>query len=175
MSKLIARAALGVLILLAILYIAMLVAANTSITQRTIQTEVTINATASKVWQVLTDFEAYPQWNPFIRQIDGAIQPGQQLIIELNLSGRTMTINPTVLVMQPERELRWLGRFSIPGIFDGEHSLNIEPLGANRVRFIQSETFRGILVPFSGAILNDTEQSFQEMNQALREHAEQAR
>ncbi len=41
--------------------------------------------------------------------------------------------------------------------------------------FIQSETFRGILVPFSGAILNDTEQSFQEMNQALREHAEQAR
>jgi len=175
MSKLIARAALGVLILLVILYIAMLVAANTSITQRTIQTEVTINATASKVWQVLTDFEAYPQWNPFIRQIDGAIQPGKQLIIELNLSGRTMTFNPTVLVMKPERELRWLGRFSIPGIFDGEHSLNIEPLGANRVRFIQSETFRGILVPFSGAILNDTEQSFQEMNQALREHAEQAR
>ncbi len=86
-----------------------------------------------------------------------------------------MTFNPTVLFMQPERELRWLGRFSIPGIFDGEHSLNIEPLGANRVRFIQSETFRGILVPFSGAILNDTEQSFQEMNQALREHAEQAR
>jgi len=175
MTKLIARAALGVLILLVILYIAMLVAANTSITQRTIQTEVTINATASKVWQVLTDFEAYPQWNPFIRQIDGAIQPGKQLIIELNLSGRTMTFNPTVLVMKPERELRWLGRFSIPGIFDGEHSLNIEPLGANRVRFIQSETFRGILVPFSGAILNDTEQSFQEMNQALREHAEQAR
>ena len=175
MTKLIARAALGVLILLVILYIAMLVAANTSITQRTIQTEVTINATASKVWQVLTDFEAYPQWNPFIRQIDGAIQPGQQLIIELNLSGRTMTFNPTVLFMQPERALRWLGRFSIPGIFDGEHSLNIEPLGANRVRFIQSETFRGILVPFSGAILNDTEQSFQEMNQALREHAEQTR
>jgi hypothetical protein len=115
MSKLIARAALGVLILLVILYIAMLVAANTSITQRTIQTEVTINATASKVWQVLTDFEAYPQWNPFIRQIDGAIQPGQQLIIELNLSGRTMTFNPTVLVMHPKGSCAGSAAFPSPG------------------------------------------------------------
>ena len=54
---------LGVLILLVILYIATLVAANTSITQRTIQTEVTINASSSKVWGVMMDFEAYPQWN----------------------------------------------------------------------------------------------------------------
>lgn len=42
------------------------------------------------------------------------------------------------------------------------------------MHFVQSETFRGILAPFSGAILNDTEASFQEMNQALKERAEQA-
>ena len=174
MSKRIARATLGVLILLAIIYVATLVAANTSITQSTIQTDVTINTTASKVWQILTDFEAYPQWNPFIRQIAGEARPGQQLMIELNSSGYTTVFRPTVLVVQPERELRWIGRIFIPGIFDGEHSLVIEPLGANRVRFIQSETFRGILVPFSGAILRDTEQSFQEMNQALKKRAEGA-
>ncbi len=174
MSKLLVSTTFGALILLVILYIATLVASNTSITQRTIQTEVTINASASKVWQVLTDFEAYPQWNPFIRQVTGAARPGQQLMIELNSSGRTTTFRPTVLVVQPERELRWIGRLFLPGVFDGEHSLIIEPQGESRVHFVQSETFRGILVPFSGSLLNDTERSFQEMNQALKERVEQA-
>ncbi len=173
MSKLVARMTLGMFILLAVLYIATLIAANTSITQRTIQTEVVINATSSKVWQVLTDFEAYPEWNPFIRQVTGAARTGGQLTIELNLSGQTTTFQPTVLVVQPERELRWIGRPFIPGIFDGEHSFVIEPQGEGRVHFVQSEIFRGILVPFSSAILDETEHSFREMNQALKERAEQ--
>jgi hypothetical protein len=85
-----------------------------------------------------------------------------------------MTIQPTILAVRPERELRWIGRLFIPGVFDGEHSFVIEPQGESRMRFVQSETFRGILVPFSGALLNDTEASFREMNQALKERAEQA-
>ena len=93
------------------------------------QTDVVINASSSKVWQVLTDFEAYPQWNPFIRHMSGSARPGGQLTIGLNLSGSTITIQPTVLVVQPEKELRWIGRLFIPGVFDGEHSFIIEAAG----------------------------------------------
>jgi hypothetical protein len=165
---------LGVIILLAVLFIATIVAANTSITQRTIHTEVVINTTASRVWQVLTDFDAYPQWNPFIRHMSGDARPGGQLTMELNSSGISMTIMPTVLEVQPEREIAWIGRLFIPGVFDGKHSLIIEPQGESRVRFVQSETFNGILVPLSGSILRGTESSFNEMNRALKERAEQA-
>lgn len=175
MSNLIFSVTLGVLIFLAVLYVATLVAANTSIAQRTLQADVVINATASKVWRVLTDFEAYPRWNPFIRRVTGSARPGQQLTIELKSSGRTTTFQPTILVVKPERELRWIGRLFIPGVFDGEHSFVIKPQGEGRVHFVQSETFRGVLVSFSGAILSDTKRSFQEMNQALLEQAEQAR
>ena len=174
MSKIMARKTFWVLILMAVLYIGTLVAANTSVTQRTIQTEVVINASAFKVWQVLTDFEAYPQWNPFMRQVTGAALPGQQLMIELNLGGHTITFRPTILAMKPERELRWIGRLLIPGVFDGEHSFVIEPQGESRVRFVQSETFNGVLVPFTSIILSDTDQGFREMNQALKERVEQA-
>lgn len=174
MSNLIFSMTLGILIFLGVLYIATIVSANTSITQRTIQAEVIIDATASQVWQVLTDFEAYPQWNPFILRVTGAARPGAQLMIELNSGGRSTTFRPTILVVRPERELRWIGRLFIPGLFDGEHTFVIEPQGEGRVRFVQSETFRGILVPFSGAILSDAEQSFREMNQALLKQAEQA-
>lgn len=174
MSKLIARMTLGVFILPIILYIATLVAANTSITRRTIKTEIVVNAPAFRVWQVLSDFEAYPQWNPFIRQVAGVARPGEQLMIELNSNGHTTTFQPTLLVVKPERELRWIGHLFIPGVFDGKHSLLIEPLGESRVHFVQSENFRGILVPFLGTLLKDTVNSFQEMNQQLKKRAEQA-
>jgi hypothetical protein len=37
-----------------------------------------------------------------------------------------------VLEVVPGRTLRWLGHLLVPGIFDGEHYFEIEPLGANR-------------------------------------------
>ncbi len=58
----------------------------------------------------------------------------------------------------------------MPGIFDGEHIFIIEPLATNRVRFVQRELFRGVLVPFFG--FNGTQRGFQEMNEALRKRAE---
>jgi hypothetical protein len=33
-------------------------------------------------------------------------------------------------------------------LFDGEHMFEIETVGPNRVRFVQSEKFGGVLVPF---------------------------
>jgi len=36
-----------------------------------IATEILIQAPPTRVWQVLTDFGAYPQWNPFIVSLQG--------------------------------------------------------------------------------------------------------
>jgi uncharacterized protein YndB with AHSA1/START domain len=32
-----------------------------------LHTEIEIDASAERVWDILTDFASYPQWNPFIR------------------------------------------------------------------------------------------------------------
>lgn len=154
---------------------AALVAASTSIGRKGLQTEITINASAARVWDVMTDFEAYPGWNPFIRNVAGIVYQGEQLTIQMHTGDRTMTFRPTVLSINPERELRWLGHLLAPGIFDGEHSFVIEPLGKDRVRLVQSEIFKGLLVPFSGSLLDDTERSFNRMNLALKERVEQAK
>jgi uncharacterized protein YndB with AHSA1/START domain len=39
--------------------------------EKEIITEIEIDASPSQVWQVLTDFEKYPTWNPFIKKISG--------------------------------------------------------------------------------------------------------
>ena len=132
-----------------------------------------INTSAAKVWQELTDFGAYPQWNPFIREVSGVAGQGKRLTVQMRAGDRIMTFRPTILAIQPERELRWLGHLLIPGIFDGEHSFVIEPLGEDRVRLIQKEIFNGLLVPFSSSLLDDTERSFNMMNLALNERIEQ--
>jgi hypothetical protein len=74
-----------------------------------------IDAPASTVWQVLTDFEAYPEWNPFIRQINGTAATGDQLTVKMVAGKTAVTFSPTVLAVQPERELRWKGILLMQG------------------------------------------------------------
>ena len=136
-----------------------------------LRTETTIDAPVERVWQVLTDFEAFPQWNPFIRHIRGAPVEGSRLEVFLGASGtRGMKFRPKVLTVVPNRELRWLGRLGLPGLFDGEHIFELEAIGPGRTKFVQRERFRGIFLPFLRRSLDrDARRGFEEMNQALRE------
>ena len=141
---------------------------------RELRTEIEINASAEKVWQLLIDFDAYPQWNPFIRSVSGTPEPNSKLNILIQPSGaRGMKFRPTVLKVEPEKELRWLGSLFVPGLFDGEHIFNIEPLSETSVKFVQREQFSGLLVPlFWRSLDKDTRRGFNEMNAALKKRAE---
>ena len=135
-----------------------------------LRTEIEIDAPVERVWAVLTDFDKFPDWNPFIRRIHGNAQVGSRLDMFLGASGtRGMRFRPIAKVVVPNRELRWLGRLGLPRLFDGEHIFQIEPLGSTRARFIQRERFRGLFVPLLARSLNrDARRGFAEMNQALR-------
>lgn len=139
-----------------------------------LRTEISITAPPDRVWHLLTDFASFPQWNPFIRRAIGEPREGAQLEVYLQPSGaRGMTFHPHVVKAEPDRELRWLGHFLIPGLFDGEHIFTIEPLEAGGVRFVQREIFTGLLVPlFMRWMEKDTQRGFEEMNRALKARAE---
>jgi len=140
-----------------------------------LHSEIEIRASTERVWQILTDFSSFPQWNPFIHRASGEIKEGARLVVYIQPSGASgMTFKPTVLKAEPNRELRWLGRLVLPGLFDGEHIFTIEPLGNNRVRFTQREIFNGLFVPLlAQSLKTDTQRGFEEMNQALKARAEQ--
>jgi hypothetical protein len=138
-----------------------------------LHSEIEIDASAERVWDILADFAAYPRWNPFIRHISGKLEVGERLEVRLEPpGGRGITLRPTVLRAEPNRQLRWLGHLLVPGLFDGEHTLATEPLEENRVRFVQHEAFKGVLVPLVARSLQNTLRGFEEMNGALRERAE---
>jgi hypothetical protein len=119
---------------------------------------------------VLADLPAYGEWNPFIKKIAGEPRAGTKLEVRMEPEGeRAMTFRPTVLTVEPGRELKWLGHLLVPGIFDGEHRWLIEEIEPGRVRFTQSERFGGILVPLLWKKLRDggTAKGFRAMNEAL--------
>jgi hypothetical protein len=108
--------------------------------------------------------------------LSGTLASGERLQVRIEPpGGAAMTFRPTVLAVEPGRELRWIGRLLLPGLFDGEHQFEILPLGPGRVRFVQQERFTGVLVPlFARSLDGHTRRGFEAMNAALKTRAEAA-
>jgi hypothetical protein len=142
---------------------------------RTLEHTIDIDAPAFTTWAVVSDFAAYPEWNPFLVAAAGELQPGATLAVTFKAGTRKpVKMTPKVVEAEPGRVLRWKGSLPIPRLFEGQHELRVEPVDGTHSRFVQRETFRGILVPFLGRLLRDTSSSFEAMNQALKSRAEEA-
>ncbi|MFK4089682.1 SRPBCC family protein [Kribbella sp. NPDC020789] len=142
-----------------------------------LHTELEIDASPDRVWQVLTDREHYPAWNPFIVSSTGELVVGATITNVLrDTKGSETTFTPELLAVEPGRELRWIGRIGFGGVFDGEHAFRIEALPGGRAKLIQEEIFRGAAVPFTAGMLHDTiEPQFRAMNAAIATRATAAR
>ena len=139
---------------------------------REIKTEIKINASPEKVWTALTGSPDWRSWNPFIVRSEGKYAAGERLVNTLELPDeKPMTFRPRVLVAEPGRELRWLGRLLFPGLFDGEHYFQMIPDG-DGTRFVHGEVFKGILIGMLD--FKKTEEAFVALNQGLKKKAEAA-
>jgi hypothetical protein len=129
-----------------------------------------IDAAPMKVWAILTDLSRYQEWNPLFREAAGDIAVGRRIFLRsYPAGGRPMTLRPTFTAATAGTELGWAAR--LPGIMAGEHRFELRP-GNGGTLVVQSETFRGLLVPFSGKALDRAETSFQALNGALKARAE---
>jgi hypothetical protein len=147
---------------------------NKAIMAKEIKTELIINVTPEKIWTILTSFDNYPNWNPFIKSIKGEVKVGNKITARLEPPGaKGMTFKPKVLSFETNREFRWIGHILFPGLFDGEHKFELIDNGNGTTTFKQSETFGGVLVPLLKKMLdNNTKKGFEEMNKKLKELAE---
>jgi hypothetical protein len=131
-----------------------------------------IDAPPEIVWRVITDFDAYPDWNPFITSLEGDVREGARLRATFQLAGhKPRTFRPTVTVVDTGRLLVWVGRLAVPKLFDAEHCFAVRPLDSG-TEFVHTERFRGVLPPLLGGILAATHDAFTRMDAALIARAE---
>ena len=106
---------------------------------KTLVTEIVIAAPAKAVWEALTDFARYGEWNPFIVEAAGEARVGSRLTLRMQpVGGRAMTLRPTVIEAVAGEKLRWRGRLGVRGLFDAEHSFLLEERSAGGTRLVQT-------------------------------------
>lgn len=142
---------------------------------RTIEVTTTIDAPAATVWSILITGDAYEDWNPFITAVAGTCEVGARPTVRIAPPGRrAMSFRPTVTDATPELRLAWTGRLGMRGLCDAQHEFRLDATPAGTTVLTQRETFRGLLVPLLGGMLEPTRRGFEAMNTALRERAEQS-
>ncbi|MBN1825815.1 MAG: SRPBCC domain-containing protein [Candidatus Eisenbacteria bacterium] len=129
-----------------------------------------IDASPSAVWEILTRFEGYAEWNPYYRWAIGVAEKGAGLRLYATPAGlRPFTFRPRVVFIRPEREMRWTGPIRPFGLLHGEQTFRLEPIGSEQTRLTQEMRLRGPLFRFGGKdLVSRIGEGMEAMNRAMR-------
>jgi hypothetical protein len=103
-----------------------------------VRAETYIAATPAEVWDVLTDFARWPEWNPDVKDVraDGPVAPGTEFSWRAGRASITSTIHEA----REPHEIGWTGRTS--GI-TARHVWRLEAEGT-MTRVITAESWAGL-------------------------------
>ena len=139
---------------------------------KTLHTEITINASAEKVWSILTCFGKFSEWNSFIVSIKGEQKAGAQLTVGLQNGKSISVFKPKLVVYEDNKAFGWKGNLPL-GMFNGHHQFRIEKLNEKQIKFIHREDFSGWLAGIIMSQIGETTRNgFVAMNEALKKRAE---
>lgn len=76
--------------------------------------QVIIKASPENVFQVLTDFASYKNWNPWIIEANGVAELGEEVGVATKMYGLPASFNHKVIALEPFKHFAWcdLGFFT---------------------------------------------------------------
>jgi hypothetical protein len=133
------------------------------------EAEAVIDAPPSTVWAVLTDGDAYGEWDSGVR-VEGRIARGERIRL-------TSEANPSrafpVRVTELEAPRRMVFSGGMPlGLFRGVRSYRLEPRGEGATAFSMREEYTGPLLPLIWRTMPDLQPSFDRFAAGLKARAE---
>lgn len=138
-------------------------------------TEVVIDVPRQLVWDQVTDFEAYSDWNPFVLEAHADFQVGATIrfLEDLKQFGQHW-IDAQFLSIDPPNSFVWQGHFGAPFLFTVCHSFLFEAVSEHQTRFIQSHENSGLLIPYLAwrGIYYVSYQGYLNYDQSLKERCE---
>ncbi|KIE58622.1 hypothetical protein A946_04000 [Methylacidiphilum kamchatkense Kam1] len=141
----------------------------------TISTEIEIKAKKEALWDCLSNFSAYPYWNPFIKKIwFKKLESGQplRLLIQAPSSFPVLMTGKITTVSFPSL-IRWECYLIHPFFLKGIHTLEWTEHRPLSVIFLHHETFDGFLLPILWKMMEKrVRKGFESMNHALKNKLE---
>ena len=134
-------------------------------------TKIRINRPVKQVWQFLTDFDQYPNWNPLVGKLEGDIREGGKIATTIVPLGKTYY--PRVLSYKENQELVWQGVQGAKFLIAGRHYYRLDKIEEGVTELQHGEYFTGILSNFiSRSLLQKMEDTFVLHNEELKEQLE---
>ena len=132
----------------------------------------TISAHPDKVWEVLTDTERYPEWDPYCEKIEGQVALGNKIKAFSRLApGRGFKVK--VVELDSARRMTWRGGAPL-GLFRGVRTFTLEHTADGNTAFTLREVFSGPMLKLVAKSLPDMSEAFEAFAAGLKQRCEGA-
>lgn len=131
----------------------------------------TINAPAETIWDILVDVEKYPEWDPGIDHIEGAIAPGESVKF-FTVMDPNQAFAVKVTTFEPASKMVLTGGMPM-GLFKSERTHTLTSNDDGTVSFHTEEIFSGLLLPLFGGKIPDLTENFERFAAGLKGRAEE--
>ncbi len=141
--------------------------------QRAVEHRIGIQAPAELIWELISDFSTWEQWNPVHPRAEGQLKIGTSLSVHQALPGEPVrVIQPVVQDWVPYEQLHWRST-RLGGFVTAIRYIEIETMGPGSSTFSNGELFMGLLVRWiSRDDRRKLKAAYTQMGEALRDHAE---
>lgn len=104
---------------------------------------VTINAPAQLVWEVLTDFSAYGEWNAFCPSIEAQLVMGSPVKMQVDLGMGLQEQVEYITCIEAPRKITWSMANNPGDPIHADRSQVITPLDAKSCTYVTYDEFSG--------------------------------
>ena len=141
---------IGLAAVAAIVVAAVLASAALDRPARSYRDAVVVDAPRAAIWSLLTEFDRYHDWNPYITEARGTATAGSTIELGFRTgSAEVETRSAKVLIVRPRRKLEWETRVVAPGLLDREQVFRVLPMRSGRWLVVQEVRLEGVLAPFA--------------------------
>jgi hypothetical protein len=130
----------------------------------------TIAARPEDVWDVLADFERYPEWHPLVERLTVTTHWSTQLKVVIRIA-RRIALRGSLLEFDPPTRMQWDGRHALWGMLNPKYSLEITSDPGVTV-VTQKLKVGGLLGRLAPGLLSSLPDALAESAYALKQRAE---
>lgn len=136
--------------------------------------KVEINAPIDLVWDILTDLESYPDWNPFTTHAESSLRVGEKVKLHVNLPkrGDRKHVEEVRSISKPN-QMVWKAKYGGSMMLKKRREQNLEKINRTTCTYQTSDAFYGTVTPIVLSLFeDDLVNGFNDMAYALKDRAE---